>query len=287
MIHKWLLVLVLLASPMGLLAEQLPHGKGKSEAKQDSAAPKLTASILAQFSPKKNSQADRRIFIYSKSALTNVEYRKAVGNWTAMSTASVDGGEYHAYTSADYLPTEAGAKYYVRGTREDGSRLTDILTATDPGQEPETAITVSGHRNETREELQKALASERAKGYPKSLEYAQSYLGKYAPKREVRPGLIGGGCCALGMGFDEIGRVTKGGTVTGSIVPGAIVEMRSWRVNDVAGGTLFSNEHYGVVESYDPATRRLTFLHQNPGPVRRTTVDLGSLSGTFIIRAAD
>jgi phospholipase/lecithinase/hemolysin len=124
--------------------------------------------------------------------------------------------------------------------------------------------------------------------YANTLAFAQANIGRRVGN---------GGCNDLGAGGAQIGTVSAGGAVTGNIVPGAIFEMRNFSISSTDGATWTSplNLHYGVVESYDPATRTATILHQNTQGgraggqfVTRTAFRLDTLTrGSIIVKAGN
>ncbi len=235
---------------------------------------KTKANVLARFGETATKDGERNLCIYSKEELTGVEYRaEGSTEWVSVPVGKAEG--YFGFMSSQYLPTNDQKKYFVRGVRKDGTRFTNLLTV--KSDEKDLTIAVEGHLEEAR--------PKEPEGYPGSLALAQGNIGRRVGN---------GGCNDLGTGGGQIGSVAAGGTVTGQIVPGAILEMRNFSISSPGGVTWSSPKglHYAVIESFDPASNSITILHQNTAggnaagqSVRRDTLSLSTLKrGSLIIR---
>lgn len=100
------------------------------------------AEMIARFSDDTLSGGSRKIFVYPKVKLTQVQIRFAsVETWRPMeSTTPVD--RYFPFGSDSYYAATEGQKFIVTAKRPDGSRVEHLLTVGAPaGELPPIAVT--------------------------------------------------------------------------------------------------------------------------------------------------
>jgi hypothetical protein len=112
----------------------------------------VDSHVIARAGETESSPNYREIFVYSKEELKNVQIRfEKIESWTALETRSA--ADYKAYGTKSFFPVADGTRFFFRGTRPDGVRVTDLLTVSNV--EGKIAIKAEGAKEESAEEVAK------------------------------------------------------------------------------------------------------------------------------------
>ncbi|GEM_PF-4731522 len=112
----------------------------------------VSSHVIARAGEKESSANYREIFVYSKEELKNAQIRfEKIESWTALETRTA--ADYKAYGTKSFFPVSDGARFFFRGTRPDGVRVTDLLTVSNV--EGKIAIKAEGAKEESADEVAK------------------------------------------------------------------------------------------------------------------------------------
>lgn len=114
----------------------------------------VAAHFIARAGETESSPNYREIFVYSKEKLKNVQLRfEKIEGWSNLKEFNAT--DYSAYgTTANYSVAD-GNRYLVRGVREDGVRVTDLLIT--KNVEGTVSVAVEGVKEESAEEVAKEV----------------------------------------------------------------------------------------------------------------------------------
>lgn len=143
------------------------------------AASTVASHVIARAGETESSPNYRQVFVYSKEELKNAQIRfEKVDSWTALETRTAEG--YKAYGTKSFFPVADGTRFFVRGIRPDGVRVTDLLIVSNA--EGKIAIKAEGAKEESAEEVAKeakALAAIASTAQVQAQAQAQASSGNH------------------------------------------------------------------------------------------------------------
>lgn len=112
----------------------------------------INSHVIARAGEKESSPNYREIFVYSKEELKNAQIRfEKVESWTALEARTVP--DYKAYGTKSYFPVTDGTRFFVRGVRPDGVRVTDLLIVSN--KDGNITVKAEGAKEESKEQVAK------------------------------------------------------------------------------------------------------------------------------------
>jgi len=133
-------LLLAVASPFSAIADDRKPTEGE----------KSKPAVRARYGADATNDGYRQLMIYSEVELSQVEYKfDGVDSWETMVVGKPPDG--FGYLTTSYQPTKANQKFLVRGVRKNGSRFTNMLTASVRDSEP--SLQVIGYLEESKEAL--------------------------------------------------------------------------------------------------------------------------------------